>query len=200
MKATFQYLAILAILALMCPACGKSGESDDTKSIKIDDTQWNVEVFETVDLKNYLDFGDGKYYAPNETITVNNALKNTLANYRWLPLPDGNLMLVGLKDEPVINDKNDVIEIAADSVFPDIMNVTFETKDSEKWERVTNDNRGRNLAIVANGRLIAAPRIEEKAEVKKFVFPIPLSDIASLLPDVDLSALKQPANNTGQAN
>ena len=134
-------------------------------------------------------------YSVADTATINQKLlgiKPENLTLDWtIPDADGSIWLVAYESTPILLEKISVTEANAILSYGGDIQVAFKFTDAKKWETVTKENIGKNLAVFVNGRLMNAPRVMMEITSGDCYVSIPSEMILDYFPDIDLDYLKQ---------
>jgi len=95
-------------------------------------------------------------------------VKEDLNLVAGIDLEDGRIPIYAIREshanrEFPVHDDLEEVRIMGGSDEPDyVLLITFSESGSEKWAAMTRTNTGRDIAILSEGKVVAAPRVQEE--------------------------------------
>ena len=114
---------------------------------------------------------------PTPTFEIRDLADSASARKHMLKDQDGNKVFVG---DTVFFSRTDMKSVEAVQ-NPEgeggVLNITWDTKSADRWTQYTGSRVGRRMAIIANGKVLATPKLIDKIEHPGIMVSLPGMDL-----------------------
>ncbi len=186
-------ISLCMAFTFIATACRKS---DTVQSHQTEDVKWEVTVNSVIEFNDtIIGVGTDYRYTVADTLQINTLLNqvkhcgNTTIGWT-IPSSDGSIWLIAYDNEPLIAETVSIITANNITCYGDDWQIAFRFSDAEKWEVITGDNIGKRLAVIVNGQLMNAPKVNTEISSGNCSVIIPGNMVNCFLPNIDIE--KQP--------